>query len=101
MDVVGHHNESVELVSFESILAILQSMDHQLRDLRPAKVERAGSGMIEQSVHRHKGLARGEPLRWEHAVGREASTKPESHEEPLTNRIRMGKAAIIHLCLLW
>ena len=34
-------------------------------------------------------------------VGRQASMQPEGHEDRATSRVRMGKAALIHLRLTW
>lgn len=46
MDVVGHHDESVEMVSLEAGLAVVEGLNYEESYFGAAQVERAGYGVI-------------------------------------------------------
>ena len=96
MDVVGHYDECVELISMEARFAVVESLGHNPGYFRLLQVERTGSGVIKKPVHGYKSLARSETGGREDAAGWKASMQSESDKQWMTHSFKMGKAAFVH-----
>jgi hypothetical protein len=93
MNVVRHHDIGVKLVvSFP--LSIVDSFDYYGCDLRLAKVQRAGAGVIEKPVHGHESLS-GAGSRRDTATRREAAVQAPGDEEGLAEGVIVRQAATV------
>src|ERR1017187_1846873 len=92
MHVVPHDGIAVEIVMAKKLCAIVNGFDDHARDLRLTKVQRAGTGVIENAIHRQKGFSRGS-RRWEAAAWRKAIVQPPSEENSLADGVIMWQAA--------
>jgi hypothetical protein len=92
VDMIGHHHVSMERVLAPVVGAILDRFHNHGGELRPAQVERAGSGLIQQSVHDHERLARAQ---WgdKDPVGRQTAVKTPREKDGLVDFMKMRQAA--------
>ena len=63
--MVGHHHEGMEPIALEADMAVVQCLDHQLRDLGLPQEDRSAGWLIQNPLHGREGSA------GSHANGRE------------------------------
>jgi len=71
MHMVAHDDITVEMVMAQGVISILNSSDDHVRNLRLAKIQRAGTSVVENAIHSQKGFSGGSG-RWEAAACRKA-----------------------------
>jgi len=97
VNVIGHNHETVETISVKPNVSIQNSRHDHPGDFRLPKVDRSGSRVIEQLVHRDERSTPTDSLRRESPVNRQCATQPESHEHPLPHRIPMRQPSLISI----
>jgi len=95
VNVIGHHDEGMQGVSMEPVLAVVQGLNDHLSDLGLFKPERSGARVVENSVHRHERFAVRDSRGWKNAVCRQASVQTESHEQRVTGNIPVREPAFV------
>ena len=94
MHMVPHDDIGVEIVMLKRVLSIVDCIDDHARDLRLAKVQRAGTGVGENAIHGEEGLSGGSRHR-EVAACREAIVQAPSEEHRLANGVIMRQTASV------
>ena len=87
MYMVRHHDITVKII-MSDIFSIPKGFDHHASDARLAKVERAGARVIQNAIHRKKGLS-GTRRRGEAAIRREAAKEAPGKEDRAADRIQV------------
>ena len=90
VNMIGHHDEGVQVVMTKSVLAIPQRIDDHVGDCAGSPVHRAGAGLVEQAIQSHEGLP-GRQLRsgTEGTMRRQAPFQPPSQEQRPLKRVIM------------
>ena len=94
MNVIGHHNVSVELIEVQVILAVMNCVYSQSGYFRATQVKGARVAAIENGIHRDEGLA-GSEVCWECAIRRQAAVQPPGDEGWLFFEEQMRQAAAV------
>jgi hypothetical protein len=91
VNVVAHDDITVEMVVFQMLVSIVNGLHDHIRDLRPAKMERASGCVVEKAVHRKERLSGG-ACSGEAAIHRKAAMQAPGEEDRLADRMIMREA---------
>jgi hypothetical protein len=84
----------MELEVLQLLLPITHRVNRQFGNISLAKVKRTEAGMVEDSVHGHKGSSRGDG-RGKEAVGRETAVQAPGDEQWLVEGMKMRQTATV------
>ncbi|MGI8744620.1 MAG: hypothetical protein ACR2NN_19005 [Bryobacteraceae bacterium] len=70
--LICHYDIGVEFIVIQPLLVIENGFNHQIGDLPTLKVQWAGAGAIQNTIHANEGLS-GRQMAGERAVGRQAA----------------------------
>jgi hypothetical protein len=84
MDMVRHDDVAMQIEVTKSVFSIPNRFYDHARNLRPAKVQRSGSSVVENPVHDKEGLARS-CRRGEVPTGWKAAMQPPGEEHGLAD----------------
>jgi hypothetical protein len=92
MDMVRHNDIRMDLEMLQLLLPVMYCIHHQLRDIRAAKVKRAGAGVIEKAIHHNEGSSRGDRGR-KAPIGRKTAVQTPRQKHRPADCMQMRQAA--------
>ena len=95
MNVVRHDHEGVQDIMSEDAGVVLDGFHDHVGNGRLAKVECAGAGFVQQSIHGVEGLSGVERGRGEGTVGRQAVVETPGKEDGLLRFVQVWQSPLV------
>jgi len=96
MNMIRHHDESMEVVPEQLLFAVPQRRHHHLRNIRPPQKQRSIRARVQQPVDGYKCPARRNESGWrEYPIPGQTAMQPEGDKQRLLNRVPMGQPPFI------
>ncbi len=93
--VVRHHHKGVKCIVVQRTLAVVDGVNDDPSNFRPAQVQRSSGGFVEQTIHRHECPARAQVSRRKNSVRRQTAMQPPGQKKRLVERVEMRKSPAI------
>jgi len=96
MNMIGHHDERMQLIPMQFALSVPQCRHHHLRNFRTAQKRRTSSAGVQQPVDRYEGLAGGNESGWrEYPARGKAAVQSERDEQRLVGYVKMWQPPFV------
>jgi len=96
MNVVRHHDESMEFIPVKRPISVSQRGRQHRCNFRPPQKQRTSRARVQDAVDSYERLPRRDECRWwEHAIAGKTAMQSKSDKEGLVGSVPMGQPAFI------